>query len=110
MWAEPDESTRDLGAIGVFNSVDHMLPRNSGSARAVNVLLRENCCAGIPVHPASCSMATSGIAERIAGAVQRALSAFADGLGMASTGPECPLPWLAFPGSIRGMGTLRSST
>jgi N-methylhydantoinase B len=35
-------------------------------------------------------MATSGIAERLAGIVQRTLAEFADGLGMASTGPECP--------------------
>jgi N-methylhydantoinase B len=35
-------------------------------------------------------MATSGIAERLAGIVQRTLAEFADGMGMASTGPECP--------------------
>ena len=53
--------------IGVFNSIDDRVPRNAGSGRAVKVLLRENCCVGIPVHPASCSMATTGIAERLAG-------------------------------------------
>jgi N-methylhydantoinase B len=85
------ESTAVTSAlIGVFNSIAEMVPRNTGSGRAVNVLLRENCCVGIPVHPASCSMATSGIAERLAGIVQRVLAEFADGLGMASTGPECP--------------------
>jgi N-methylhydantoinase B len=85
------ESTAVTSAlIGVFNSIAEMVPRNTGSGRAVKVLLRENCCVGIPVHPASCSMATSGIAERLAGIVQRVLAEFADGLGMASTGPECP--------------------
>lgn len=85
------ESTSHTSAlIGVFNSIDHTIPRNAGSARAINVLLRENCVVGIPVHPASCSLATSGIAERLAGIVQRTLAEFADGLGMASTGPECP--------------------
>jgi N-methylhydantoinase B len=85
------ESTSNTSAlIGVFNSIDHTVPRNAGSARAVKVLLRENCVVGIPVHPASCSMATSGIAERLAGIVQRTLAEFADGMGMASTGPECP--------------------
>jgi N-methylhydantoinase B len=85
------ESTAVTSAlIGVFNSIAEPVPRNTGSGRAVNVLLRENCCVGIPVHPASCSMATSGIAERLAGIVQRTLAEFADGLGMASTGPECP--------------------
>jgi N-methylhydantoinase B len=85
------ESTSNTSAlIGVFNSIDHTVPRNAGSARAITVLLRENCCVGIPVHPASCSMATSGIAERMAGVVQRTLAEFRDGMGMASTGPECP--------------------
>ncbi|HEY2180872.1 MAG TPA: hydantoinase B/oxoprolinase family protein [Solirubrobacteraceae bacterium] len=85
------ESTAVTSAlIGVFNSIAEPVPRNTGSGRAVNVLLRENCCVGIPLHPASCSMATSGIAERLAGIVQRTLAEFADGLGMASTGPECP--------------------
>ena len=85
------ESTSNTSAlIGVFNSIGDSVPRNAGSARAVRVLLRENCCVGIPVHPASCSMATSGIAERMAGMVQRALAEFRDGMGMASTGPECP--------------------
>ena len=85
------ESTSNTSAlIGVFNSIDHTVPRNAGSARAVRVLLRENCCVGIPVHPASCSMATSGIAERMAGVVQRTMAEFRDGMGMASTGPECP--------------------
>jgi N-methylhydantoinase B len=85
------ESTAVTSAlIGVFNSIEDPVPRNTGSGRAVKVLLRENCCVGIPVHPASCSMATSGIAERLAGIVQRMMAEFRDGLGMASTGPECP--------------------
>src|SRR3984957_11040171 len=85
------ESTAVTSAlIGVFNSIAEMVPRNTGSGRAGKVLLRENCCVGIPVHPASCSMATSGIAERLAGIVQRTLAEFGDGLGMAATGPGCP--------------------
>jgi N-methylhydantoinase B len=76
--------------IGVFNSIGEPIPRNTGSGRAVKILLRENCCVGIPVHPASCSLATTGLAERLAGIVQRTLAEFQDGLGMASTGPECP--------------------
>jgi N-methylhydantoinase B len=85
------ESTATTAAlIGVFNSIDHEVPRNSGSARCLPVLLRENCVAGIPVHPASCSTATSGVAERIASLVQLAMSEFGEGYGMAETGPECP--------------------
>jgi N-methylhydantoinase B len=85
------ESTSATSAlIGVFNSIDHTVPRNSGSARAIKIMLRENCCVGIPVHPASCSLATTGLAERLGGIVQRTLAEFKDGMGMASPGPECP--------------------
>jgi N-methylhydantoinase B len=85
------ESTSTTSAlIGVFNSIDHTVPRNSGSARAIRVLLRENCCVGIPVHPASCSLATTGLAERLGAIVQRTLAEFEDGMGMAAPGPECP--------------------
>ena len=85
------ESTSITAAmIGIFNSIDHSIPRNAGSARRLRVPLRENCCAGIPVHPASCATATSGIAERVAGLVQLAMAELGDGLGMAETGAECP--------------------
>ncbi len=85
------ESTSHTSAlIGVFNSIGEVVPRNSGSERAVRVLTRENCCVGTPVHPFSCSMATSGLAERLASTVQRTIAEFGDGLGMAATGPECP--------------------
>jgi N-methylhydantoinase B len=85
------ESTSTTSAlIGVFNSIEHTVPRNSGSARAIKVLLRENCCVGIPVHPASCSLATTGLAERLGAIVQRTLAEFKDGMGMAAPGPECP--------------------
>jgi N-methylhydantoinase B len=85
------ESTATTAAmIGIFNSMDHTIPRNGGSARRLRILLRENCCAGIPVHPVSCATATSGIAERVAGLVQVAMAELADGLGMAETGAECP--------------------
>jgi N-methylhydantoinase B/oxoprolinase/acetone carboxylase alpha subunit len=84
------ESTSTTGAmIGIFNSLDPSIPRNGGSARRLRVLLRENCCAGIPVHPASCSLATSGISERVGNLVQTAFSELGDGRGMAEAGPEC---------------------
>jgi N-methylhydantoinase B len=85
------ESTANSAAmIGIFNSIDHRIPRNGGSARRLRILLRNNCCTGIPVHPASCATATSGIAERVAGLVQVAMAEMGDGLGMAETGAECP--------------------
>jgi N-methylhydantoinase B len=72
--------------IGVFNSLPVAVPQNAGSFRRLDLLLRENCVAGIPVHPASCSTATTGVADRVANATQRAIAALAEGFGMAETG------------------------
>lgn len=72
--------------IGVFNSLPTQVPTNAGSFRRLDILIRENCVAGIPVHPASCSTATTGVADRVANATQRAIAELADGFGMAETG------------------------
>ncbi len=34
--------------VGVFNSIDHTVPKNAGSFRRIKLHLRENCIAGIP--------------------------------------------------------------
>lgn len=81
------ESTSSTAAmIGVFNSLPVAVPQNAGSFRRLDLLLRENCVAGIPVHPASCSTATTGVSDRVANATQRAIAELADGFGMAETG------------------------
>jgi N-methylhydantoinase B len=81
-----ESTARTAAMIGVFNSLPAAVPQNAGSFRRLDLLLRENCVAGIPVHPASCSTATTGVADRVANATQRAIAALADGLGMAETG------------------------
>lgn len=81
------ESTARNGAlIGIFNSLDRVVPNNSGSFRRLTVHLRENCAVGIPRHPASCSVATTALANRIGNAVQRAIAEFKDGVGMGEIG------------------------
>ena len=72
--------------IGVFNSLDPSIPKNGGSARRVTVLLREECVAGIPRHPVSCSVATTNVADRIVNATQQAMSGLRHGVGMAEFG------------------------
>lgn len=85
------ESTALTAAmIGVFNSIDPTVPPNEGSFRRLDIRLRENCVVGIPRHPASCSVATTNLADRVANAVQRAIAGMADGFGMAECG--CGLP------------------
>lgn len=76
--------------VGVFNAIDHTVPKNAGSFRRINVLLRENCVVGIPRHPTSTSVATTNVADRVANAVQAALADLADGIGLAECGAVIP--------------------
>ena len=77
--------------IGVFNALrDHTVPANAGSFRRVRILLRENCTVGIPRHPASCSVATTNLADRVSSPVQRAIAELSPGYGMAEGGPIFP--------------------
>jgi N-methylhydantoinase B len=76
--------------VGIFNSLASDIPPNGGSARRINILLRENCVVGIPRHPASCSVATTNVFDRTANAVQRAMAEIADGIGMAEVGLSLP--------------------
>ena len=69
--------------IGVLNCVDPSVPRNEGSFRRIRVHLRENCVVGIPRFPASTSMATSNVTNRLINATQRAFSELGDGYGLA---------------------------
>jgi N-methylhydantoinase B len=77
---------RTAAMLGVFNSIDHTVPKNAGSMRRIDIRLRENCIAGVPLHPSSCSAATTNIADRVANAVQAAIADIADGAGMAECG------------------------
>jgi len=59
---------------GVFNCLDPTIPHNAGSFRRVEVLLRENCVVGIPRFPASCSLATTNVGDRLVSVVQCAFA------------------------------------
>lgn len=72
--------------IGIFNSIDHSIPKNAGAFRRVKFKLREGCVVGIPLHPTSCSVATTNVADRIANAVQTAMAEAVEGVGMAEVG------------------------
>ncbi len=82
---------KTAAAVGIYNGIiDHSVPPNAGSFRRVDILVRENCCCGIPRHPYSCSVATTNLADRVSNPVQVALAELADGFGMAETGPIIP--------------------
>lgn len=78
--------SRTAAMIGVFNSIDHQVPKNAGAFRRIDVALRRGCIAGITEHPYSCSAATTNISDRVANAVQVALADLGDGMGMAEVG------------------------
>ena len=82
--------SRSAAFLGVFNSIDHTVPKNAGSYRRIIVHLRENCICGIPMHPSSCSIATTNIADHVANPVQAAIAELSDGLGLAETGSVLP--------------------
>jgi N-methylhydantoinase B len=85
-----ESTSRTAALVGVFNSIGAGVPPNAGSFRRIRVLLRENCAVGIPVHPASCSTATTNLADRAASAVQRGMAELCDGIGLAEVGPVIP--------------------
>lgn len=81
---------RTAALLGLFNSLGNAVPPNAGSFRRVKVHLREGCIAGIPVHPTSCSVSTTNVADRIGNATARAIAEIAEGFGMSSTGSILP--------------------
>ena len=85
------EATSRSGVMtGIFNSIDHTIPPNSGSFRCIDILLRKGCIVGIPEHPFSCSLGTSNICDRLENAVVQAFAKLGDGYGMAECGSLLP--------------------
>lgn len=81
---------RTAAMIGVFNSIEDLVPTNAGSFRRIKILIREGCVAGGGRHPTSMSVATTNLADRVTNPVQRAFSKIKDGLGLAECGPVLP--------------------
>lgn len=76
--------------IGVFNSIDHTLRQNAGSFRRIRVLICDGSALGGLRHPYSASLATSNLADRLTGAVQRGMAELREGIGMAEVGAPIP--------------------
>jgi N-methylhydantoinase B len=74
------------GQIPIFNSVSPDIPTNAGSFRRLNIMLRENCCVGIPIHPQSCSLATTNLGNRVGSSVARALADLGGEIGHGEVG------------------------
>ncbi|CAN0599850.1 unnamed protein product, partial [Laminaria digitata] len=74
---------RTAAMVGVFNSIEHTVPKNAGSFRRIHVQLRENCVVGIPKHPTSCSAATTNVADRVSNSVQASMAKISEDIGLA---------------------------
>jgi N-methylhydantoinase B len=85
-----ESCARTAAMVGLFNSIEHSVPKNAGSFRRIDIRLREGCVVGIPVHPTSCSVATTNLADRVANSVQTALAQMQDGIGLAECGAVIP--------------------
>ncbi len=85
-----EATARTAAMMGVFTGLGSVVPPNAGSFRRLKVHLRENCVVGIPVHPYSCSVATTNLSELMANCVARAVAELGDGHGMAATGKASP--------------------
>jgi N-methylhydantoinase B len=85
--------------IGIFSSLGTVVPRNAGSYRRIRILLRENCCVGIPRHPASCSLSTTNLASKVGNATQTAIAELASGFGLAESGTIVPASMAVISGT-----------
>jgi N-methylhydantoinase B len=99
-----ESTARTAAMVGIFNGIAGDVPPNAGSFRRIDVLLRENCAVGIPVHPRSCSAATTNLADRVANAVQRGLAELGEGFGLAECGPVIPASAGVISGHDERMG------
>lgn len=81
---------RSACLIAVFNSIGGDVPRNAGSFRRIDILLKENSVAGIPRHPTSCSVSTTNVADRVTHAVALSIAQLAEGFGTAEFGAFLP--------------------
>ena len=82
--------TRTAAMIGILNAIPEDVPRNAGSFRRLDILLREGGVVGIPRHPTSCSVATTNVADRITNPVQTAIAELTEHAGQAEAGPILP--------------------
>lgn len=81
---------RSAVLIAVFNSIGGDIPRNAGSFRRIDILLRENAIAGIPRHPTSCSVSTTNVADRVTHSVSLSIAQLGEGFGTAEFGAFLP--------------------
>lgn len=71
---ESETCATNNAMTGVLNCLDASIPRNAGSFRCIDVVLRDNCIVGRPKFPHSTSVATTNVGERLVMTTQRIIA------------------------------------
>jgi N-methylhydantoinase B len=77
---------RSAAIAGVLNVLPKPLPLNAGTFRRIDVKLRDNCLVGVPPPTASCSVATTNVADRVISVTQTALAGLGPQVGLGEGG------------------------
>jgi N-methylhydantoinase B len=88
--------------IALLNCLEEDIPRNAGSFRRVEVLLREGSIAGGLVEPYSASVSTTNVLNRIINAAQSAFCQLGDGQGVAEGAGALGVGFSVFSGTHPG--------
>jgi N-methylhydantoinase B len=85
--------------IALLNCLADDVPRNAGSFRRVEVLLREGSIAGGLVEPYSASVSTTNVLNRIINAAQSAFCQLGEGQGLAEGAGAMGVGYAVFSGT-----------
>ncbi len=85
--------------IALLNCLQEDVPRNAGSFRRVEVLLREGSIAGGLVEPYSASVSTTNVLNRIINAAQSAFCQLGEGEGLAEGAGAMGVGFAVFSGT-----------
>ena len=90
--------------IALLNCLEDDVPRNAGSFRRVEVLLREGSIAGGLVEPYSASVSTTNVLNRIINAAQSAFCQLGEGHGLAEGAGSLGVGFSVFSGTYPASG------
>jgi N-methylhydantoinase B len=85
--------------IALLNCLQEDIPRNAGSFRRVEILLREGSIAGGLVEPYSASISTTNVLNRIINAAQSAFCQLGEGSGLAEGAGAMGVGFAVFSGT-----------
>ena len=85
--------------IALLNCLEEDVPRNAGSFRRVEVLLREGSIAGGLVEPYSASLSTTNVLNRIINSAQSAFCQLGEGQGLAEGAGAMGVGYAVFSGN-----------